>query len=76
MALTTGGAGSRSRSGYDRASRKIKFNNVDQAFGPKGLIGSFIPGSAAEKRAQELLERHGNCQPLHDVQPTGPTAAS
>jgi hypothetical protein len=38
---------------------KIVFSNVDQDFGPKGLIGSFVPGSAAEQRAQELLMRHG-----------------
>lgn len=44
---------------YDKASHKITFSNVDNDFGPKGLIGSFIPGSAAEKRARELLERHG-----------------
>jgi hypothetical protein len=44
---------------YDTAGRKITFSNVDQDFGPKGLIGGFIPGSAAETRARELLERHG-----------------
>jgi len=38
---------------------KIIFSNVNGDFGPKGLIGSFVPGSAAEKRARELLERHG-----------------
>jgi hypothetical protein len=38
---------------------KITFSNVDDAFGPKGLIGSFITGSAAERQARELLERHG-----------------
>ena len=38
---------------------KIVFANVDKDFGPKGLIGSFIPGSAAERQARELLERHG-----------------
>ena len=38
---------------------KIVFSNVDQDFGPKGIIGSFIPGSAAERRARELLIRHG-----------------
>lgn len=38
---------------------KITFSNADGDFGPKGLIGSFIPGSAAETRARELLERHG-----------------
>ncbi len=38
---------------------KIVFSNVDQDFGPKGIIGSFIPGSAAEQRARELLQRHG-----------------
>jgi hypothetical protein len=38
---------------------KIIFSNVDSDFGPKGLIGSFVPGSAAERRARELLERHG-----------------
>jgi hypothetical protein len=37
---------------------KITFSNADSDFGPKGLIGSFIPGSAAERRAQELLERY------------------
>ena len=43
---------------------KIIFSNVDNDFGPKGLIGSFIPGSAAEKRARELLERHGKLPTL------------
>ncbi len=38
---------------------KIVFSNVDQDFGPKGLIGSFVPGSAAERQARELLVRHG-----------------
>jgi hypothetical protein len=38
---------------------KITFSHVDQDFGPKGLIGSFKPGSAAELRARELLIRHG-----------------
>ena len=38
---------------------KIVFSNVDQDFGPKGLIGSFVSGSAAEQRARELLVRHG-----------------
>jgi len=38
---------------------KIVFSNVDQDFGPKGLIGSFVPDSAAEQRARELLIRHG-----------------
>jgi hypothetical protein len=38
---------------------EIVFSNVDQDFGPKGLIGSFIPGSAAEQRARDLLRRHG-----------------
>lgn len=38
---------------------KITFSNVSADFGPKCLIGSFIPGSAAEKRARELLERYG-----------------
>jgi len=44
---------------YDAESRKITFSNVDGDFGSKGLIGSFIPGSAAERQARELLERHG-----------------
>ena len=44
--------------------RKIIFSNVNNDFGPKGLIGNFIPGSAAEKRARELLERHGKL-PTH-----------
>lgn len=38
---------------------RIVFGNVDQDFGPKGLIGSFVPGSAAERQARELLVRHG-----------------
>jgi hypothetical protein len=38
---------------------KIVFSNVDQDFGPKGLIGSFVPRSAAEERARDLLARHG-----------------
>jgi hypothetical protein len=38
---------------------KIVFSNVDSDFGSKGLIGSFIPGSAAERQARELLIRHG-----------------
>jgi hypothetical protein len=38
---------------------KIVFSNVDQDFGPKGLIGTFILGSAAERQARELLTRHG-----------------
>jgi hypothetical protein len=37
---------------------KITFSNVDNDFGPKGLIGNFIPGRAAEQRARELLIRH------------------
>jgi hypothetical protein len=57
--VTTGGVRVKIEIWYDRDSRKITFSNVDQDFGPKGLIGSFIPGSAAEKRARELLERHG-----------------
>jgi hypothetical protein len=39
--------------------RKIAFGNVDSDFGSKGLIGSFIPGSAAERQAREPLIRHG-----------------
>lgn len=57
--VTTGGVRVKIEIWYDQTSRKITFSNVDQDFGRKGLIGSFIPGSAAEKRAQELLERHG-----------------
>jgi hypothetical protein len=38
---------------------RIIFSNVGNDFGPKGLIGNFIPGSAAERRARELLEHHG-----------------
>jgi hypothetical protein len=38
---------------------KIVFSNVNNDFGPKGIIGSFVAGSAAEQRARELLERHG-----------------
>jgi len=38
---------------------KVTFSNVNGDFGPKGLIGSFILGSAAEKRAQELLVQYG-----------------
>jgi hypothetical protein len=37
----------------------IVFSNVDNDFGPKGIIGKFVPGSAAEERARELLVRHG-----------------
>jgi len=40
-------------------SGKIAFSGSERDFGPKGLIGNFIPGSAAEQRARELLERHG-----------------
>jgi len=61
--LSTGGVRVKIEIWYDRASRKITFSNVDRDFGPKGLIGSFIPGSAAERRAQELLERHGKLPP-------------
>lgn len=57
--VTKGGVRVKIEIWYDADSRKITFSNVDGDFGPKGLIGSFIPGSAAEKRAQELLERHG-----------------
>lgn len=38
---------------------KIVLSNVNQDFGPKGLIGSFVAGSAAERQARELLVRHG-----------------
>jgi hypothetical protein len=38
---------------------KIVFSNVDNDFGPKGIIGSFVAGSAAERQARELLQRHG-----------------
>jgi hypothetical protein len=38
---------------------KIIFSNAGNDFGPKALIGSFIPGSAAETRARELPGRHG-----------------
>lgn len=38
---------------------KIIFSSVGNDFGPKGLIGSFVAGSAAERQARELLERHG-----------------
>lgn len=38
---------------------KVIFSNVNSDFGPKSLIGSLIPGSAAEQRARELLQRHG-----------------
>jgi hypothetical protein len=61
--LSTGGVRGKIEIWYDRASGKITFSNVDQDFGPKGLIGSFIRGSAAERRAQELLERHGKLPP-------------
>jgi hypothetical protein len=60
---TTGGVRVMIEIWYDAASRKITFSNVNNDFGPKGLIGSFIPGSAAEKRAQELLERYGKLPP-------------
>jgi hypothetical protein len=38
---------------------KIVFSNVDQDFGRKGLIGSFVRGSAAERQARALLVAHG-----------------
>ena len=60
---TTGGVRVMIEIWYDAASRKITFSNVNDDFGPKGLIGSFIPGSAAEKRAEELLERSGKLPP-------------
>lgn len=42
---------------------KIVFSDVDQDFGPKGLIGSFVPGSAAERQARTLLVSHGILSP-------------
>ena len=62
--VTTGGVRVMIEIWYDRASHKITFSNINQDFGPSGLIGSFIPGSAAEKRAQELLERYGKMPTL------------
>jgi hypothetical protein len=47
--LSTGGVRVKIEIWYDRASRKITFSNVDQDFGPKGLIGSFIPGIGCGK---------------------------
>jgi hypothetical protein len=44
---------------YDHASRTISFSSTDRDFGPKGMIGSFRPGSAAENRARELLAKYG-----------------
>lgn len=41
---------------------KIIFSNVNEDFGPEGLIGSFVPGSAAEKRARELLSATASCR--------------
>jgi hypothetical protein len=38
---------------------KVVFSSVDKDFGPKGLIGSFVPGSSPEQRARELLTLHG-----------------
>jgi hypothetical protein len=61
--LSTGGVRVKIETWHDRGSRRITFSDVDQDFGPKGLIGSFIPGSAAERRARELLERHGRLAP-------------
>jgi hypothetical protein len=43
---------------YDSASRTITFSSDDRDFGPKGMIGSFRPGSAAENRARELLAKY------------------
>lgn len=57
--VTAGGVRVRIEIWYDHTSRKVTFSNVDADFGPKGLIGNFISGSAAEKRGRELLERHG-----------------
>ncbi len=61
--VTTGGVRVRIEIWYDHVSGKINFSNVDQDFGPKGLIGSFIPKSAAEQRAHELLTRYGKIPP-------------
>jgi hypothetical protein len=44
---------------YDEASRTITFSSPDRDFGPKAMIGSFRPGSAAENRARELLAKYG-----------------
>jgi len=44
---------------YDQASRTITFSSTDRDLGPKAMIGSFRPGSAAENRARELLAKYG-----------------
>jgi hypothetical protein len=44
---------------YDHASRTITFSSDDRDLGPKTMIGSFRPGSAAENRARELLAKYG-----------------
>jgi hypothetical protein len=43
---------------YDLATRTITFSSNDGDLGPKGMIGSFRPGSAAENRARELLAKY------------------
>ena len=44
---------------YDHASRTITFSSTDRDLGPKGMVGSFRPGSAAENRVRELLAKYG-----------------
>jgi hypothetical protein len=44
---------------YDHDSRTITFSSDDHDLGPKAMIGSFRPGSAAENRARELLAKYG-----------------
>jgi hypothetical protein len=38
---------------------RLTFSSDDRDFGKSGLIGNFIQGSAAERHARELLQKHG-----------------
>jgi hypothetical protein len=44
---------------YDHAGNAVVFSSDDRDLGPKGMIGSFVKGSAAESRARELLTKYG-----------------
>jgi hypothetical protein len=38
---------------------KISLANLDNRFGPKGIIGRFVRDSMAKRQAHDLLVRHG-----------------
>jgi hypothetical protein len=43
---------------WDHAGKATVFSSDDRDLGPKGMIGSFVKGSAAESRAKELLIKY------------------